>query len=329
MGSLQLADVQEIAIENYLSQIDDEDICSEIMEGLTAKDKYISSKFFYDKLGSSLFEEITALDEYYPTRTEKLILSDILSAVDIDLNNLSIVELGSGDPSKITLLLQQIPQDTLRTINYYPVDICEEEIVKSVEALTQTFPLNSITGIVADFHRHLHVIPRRGCRLFCFFGSTIGNFTMEQSKLFLQKLDQVMDSGDHILLGLDMYKDIDIIERAYNDSKGITARFNLNILNVVNNTISSDFSTEDFRHIAFYNQKEHRIEMHLKCCRPLTVNTRRYGSISFKENEYIHTENSHKFTYERIEQLCRWGRFSSYSIYHDAEKWFSIVHAVK
>lgn len=321
---------EHITIENYLPQIGENRMRDEIMAGLTARQKYILPKYFYDTVGSELFEEITALEEYYPTRTEKQILSTIISDLQLDMGNKSIIELGSGDPSKITLLLKQIPYPILQTINYYPVDICESEIIKSVDSLTQEFSLRNICGIVADFHHQLHCIPKDNCRLFCFFGSTIGNFSMEEAQRFLNNLSAVMNPGDQLLLGVDIVKDISILERAYNDSKEVTARFNLNILNAVNRIMGTNFSLDDFYHKAHFNKELSRIEMHLYALRDMVIAIEDADCfIEIKKGETIHTENSHKFTPERIQQLCDWGGFSNHRISHDPRKWFGIVYATK
>lgn len=322
--------IKEFAIQNYLSSVETGSMYDEIMTGLTSNPKYILPKFFYDKAGSELFEEITQLYEYYPTRVEKQILSEILNMIDIDLDCLTIIELGSGDPSKIKLLLNQIPRQLLRTINYFPVDICDAEIEKCVEILSEEYPLKHICGIIADFHHQLHVLPKEGNRLFCFFGSTIGNFTMEEAKEFLLRLQREMKPGDSLLLGVDMVKYIPVIERAYNDSEGVTARFNLNILEVVNHIIGSDFCIDDFEHLAFFNKEQHRVEMHLRALKDMIVildHSSRF--ITLRKNETIHTEYSHKFTSDKIEQLCEWGGFSAYKICNDPQGWFSIIYAVR
>lgn len=322
--------VKEITIQNYLPGTGAREVYEEIITGLTSRQKYIPPKYFYDKTGSELFEEITRLKEYYPTRTEKRILRNIMDIIRIDLRELSIVELGSGDPSKISLLFKQIPEDILETINYYPVDICEEEIIRSVDELTCTFSLNSITGIVADFHHQLHVIPKKRCRLFCFFGSTIGNFTTEEAERFLRQLEREMKPGDRLLLGVDVVKDKTIIEKAYNDSKGITARFNLNVLNVVNRILGTDFRSDDFEHLAFYNEKFDRIEMHLKALTDVRVMGRGMTApICIRKDETIHTENSHKFTFDKIGRFCEWGRFTDYTVCYDPKEWFGMVYAIK
>ncbi len=322
--------IKELDIKNYLPHIGRTRVHDEIMTGLMAPQKYIPSKYFYDTRGSELFEEITSLDEYYPTRTEKQILSNLFNILKINLRHMSIVELGSGDPSKITLLLQQQPDRVLRTINYYPVDICESEIIKSVEALSEQFPLHTINGIVADFQQQLHVLPKDGQRLFCFFGSTIGNFTMEEAERFIRQLEKEMQPGDRFLLGVDMVKDTDVVERAYNDSQGVTAQFNLNMLNVVNGLLGTDFRAHDFEHLAFFNKEKSCIEMHLRALKDIIVMPRDSSDfITLKKNETIRTENSHKFTYDKIKQLCQWGGFSQYTICHDPQGWFSVVYAVK
>ena len=322
--------IKELAIQNYLSSVEAGSMYDEIIAGLTSCPKYILPKYFYDKTGSELFEEITRQDEYYPTSVEKQILSSIFDMIDIDLECLTIIELGSGDPSKIKLLLHQIPDQLLRTINYFPVDICDAEIEKCVGELSEEFSLNHICGIVADFHHQLHVLPKEGNRLFCFFGSTIGNFTIEETEKFLRQLQKEMRPGDSLLLGVDMVKYIPVIERAYNDSKGITARFNLNILEVVNDIIGSDFCVSDFEHIAFFNKELHRIEMHLKALKDMIVildHSSRF--ITLHKNETIHTEHSHKFTSDKIKQLCEWGGFSEYKICNDPLGWFSVIYAVR
>lgn len=322
--------IKDIAIQNYLTTLGIAKASEEIMAGLTARQKYIPSKYFYDTRGSELFEEITSLEEYYPTRMEKQILSNILDRIPIKLCHLNIIELGSGDPSKISLLLRQIPENTLRTISYYPVDICEMEIVKCVDQLSHHFPLNSISGIVADFHHQLHVLPKNENRLFCFFGGTIGNFTAGEAESFVRRLEREMRPGDRLLLGVDMVKDISVVERAYNDAEGVTAKFNLNILNAINRIIGTDFNPDEFEHVAFYNKDLHRIEMHLRARKNIEIRSHHTDKpIRIKQDETIHTENCHKFNYAKIKQICSWGCFQAFKVCHDPRNWFGVVYAVK
>ncbi len=318
-------DKQNIELINYLPNIGISSVVKEITEGLNATPKTISPKFFYDGKGSNLFEQITHLKEYYPTRTEKIIISTVGENLDIDFNHLNIIELGSGDASKISLLLQQIPTNTLKTVNYFPVDISQSAIEKSAEELIQKFELKSITGIVVDFFHQLKLIPKPGKRLFCFFGSTIGNYNPKQTEEFMTHLGNSMQKGDCLLLGMDMVKDSSILENAYNDKKGVTAKFNKNILNVVNNLTDSDFSTSDFKHYAFFNGKKNRIEMHLKALKDVEVNLGSEKTYILK-GETIHTENSYKFNLDDIERFGMWAGLKTVQVFNDPNKWFSLVY---
>lgn len=320
-----------IRVRNYLPDIGLDTVREEILKGLRAKPKYISSKFFYDKKGSRLFEEITGLEEYYPTRTEKKILATIGKNLDLDFSGFSIIELGSGDHSKIRLLLDKIPGETLATVRYYPVDISQSAIISSAEKLADEFPALRIEGIVADFISQLHLIPKRGKRLFCFFGSTIGNFNEHEIRKFMNDLGKQMQEGDHFLLGLDMIKDISVLTRAYNDESNITAQFNKNILNVVNRLIDADLRPDLFDHIAFYNRVENRIEMHLKALEDMEINIGRVvkDRIYVHKGEMIHTEHSHKFDENRISVMGDWAGLKTERMLADENGWFSLVHYKK
>lgn len=317
-----------IHLINHLHEIGIGSIKEEILNGLLSEQKHISPMFFYDDKGSELFEEITKLDEYYLTNTEKKILSTILDELEIDFSELNIIEFGSGDSSKISLFLNQIPEHYLFKIKYLPVDISQAAIEKSANELIRNFPALQINGIVADFFRQLKVIPNACNRLFCFFGSTLGNFKPEQVKDFMLLLGNEMQTGDSFLLGLDMVKDLNIIEMAYNDQQGITADFNKNILNVVNNLIGSDFNSNNFKHIAFYNQEKSRIEMHLEALKDQSIYL---GSetIYMNAGERIHTENSYKFNLKTIQQIGKWAELNVENIITDDNKWFSLVHYKK
>lgn len=321
---------QQVKVLNFLAKIGISNVKEEILAGLKAKQKYISPKFFYNDWGSELFEQITHLDEYYPTRTEKSIISSFVKDLNIDLENLNIIELGSGDASKINLFLEQIPTNKLQTINYFPVDISQSAIEKSANELLHRLPLNSITAVVVDFFHQLHLIPKQGKHLFCFFGSTIGNFTSQEAEIFIQDLSNHMQKGDSLLLGMDMVKDISILEAAYNDQKGITAQFNLNMLNVVNSLTGANFNTSDFEHHAFFNTSLNRIEMHLRANKDLEIlfplkNER----IHFTKGETIHTENSHKFTSRRIHEFAAFANLNIEKVFTDDKEWFSLVHYIK
>lgn len=316
-----------IKLVNHLPYIGNQQLKREIMAGLKAFPKYISSKFFYDEKGSELFEIITELDEYYPTRTEKSILSTVVRELDLDFSGLSIIELGSGDHSKIRLLLQQIPENALSTIKYFPVDISKSAIEKASRHLADEFPMLHINGVVADFIHHLNLIPETENRLFCFFGSTIGNLDRTEMKKFMQLLGTEMQAGDSLLLGMDMVKDTYIMERAYNDNRQITAAFNKNILNVINILAGTHFDPAEFEHFAFYNKREKRIEMHLKAGKNMVIHVNSgTDDIHIKKGETIHTENSHKFTKDQVRTIGSWAKLDVEAIFTDNRQWFSLVH---
>lgn len=314
-------------IVNYLPKRGISAVQDEIITGLKSPQKYISPKYFYDQLGSELFEAITQLEEYYPTRCEKEILSSLVTQLDVNFHELDIVELGSGDASKIKTIFKQIPPEILASINYYPVDISQSALENSVQDIMEEFELNNITGIVADFlHQHDYA-PRRNKRLFCFLGSTIGNFTPNEVENFIKELGEVMEEGDALLLGVDMVKDRVVMESAYNDKKGITANFNKNVLTVINSQIQSNFNTDDFDHLAFYNQVNRRIEMHLRAKSDLQITMGCTNEIiGIKKDETIHTENSCKFTVDKLEEIGKCGGLKIRQIFSDSKGWFSLVH---
>ena len=313
-------------IINNLKEIDSGKVKEEILEGLTSQSRYISPKYFYNAGGSQLFEAITELEEYYLTRTEKAILSGIGNSLEIDFTDLNIVELGSGDPSKIRQLLQQIPSEKLSTINYYPLAISHTAVENSMDQLTEEFPEIEVTGIVADFMQQFKSLPKINNRLFCFLGSTIGNFQPKELVTFMRNLGSEMEAGDHLLLGLDMVKDSRVIHRAYNDSQQVTAAFNKNILNVVNGIVDTSFDATDFEHLAFYNEKKQRVEMHLKAVRDRKIRINgNQATMDIKKGDTIHTENSYKFSRRDIETIGMHAGLKPDSVFTDEKKWFSLV----
>jgi len=286
--------------------------------------------FFYDDYGSELFEKITALPEYYPPKIEFTLLKKISAIIKNELKGVDIVELGSGDCSKISILLDSVSQKDLKTIKYLPLDVCQEAIEKSLSILIEQFPDIKVHGIVADFLTQLHLIPNSRKRIFCFFGSTIGNFSREKAVQFIKELNSTMNTGEMLLLSFDMVKDKNIMEKAYNDSKKLTAKFNLNILKVINKIAKTNFNTDDFQHVAYYNQKNSRIEMHLKARKNIKISTPYLGQdITLKKGETIHTENSYKFTYTSIRNLIKPGHFTIDKVFTDKNNWFSIIKIIK
>lgn len=319
-----------IQIDKYLPNDGDKRIKEDIIAGLSGTSKKISCVFFYDKVGSKLFEEITKLPEYYLTRTEIPLIEKAASQLSSSLKNVDIVELGSGDCTKISILLDAVPKENRESICYVPFDVSMSAVENSSTILLNKFPGIKIKGIVADFMTQLDIISNESKKVFCFLGSTIGNLSIEQAQEFLINISTIMNTGDLLLLGFDMVKNKTILEKAYNDSQNITDKFNKNILNVINNHINSDFKTENFEHIALYNEKLSRIEMHLKTTCDFEVFIPDLQSyISMKKGETIHTENSYKFTEENIINMAKGADLKIQHIYTDEDKWFSLVQLIK
>ncbi len=315
-----------ITISDLLATENKEDIVTEVFEGLSQKQKEISSRFFYDHAGSTLFEKITALPEYYPTRTEKSILLENASEIIRFSEGADIIELGSGDCSKISILLNAVAKDKMNSVCYVPVDVSESAILKSAKILTGKYPEIRIHGLLADFMKQLTDLPGNGKKLIYFLGSTLGNITRQRADEFLKNLKALMQPGDSFILGLDMVKDIEILEAAYNDKQGVTEMFNKNILHVINEVAETDFSPELFAHKAFYNHDEARIEMHLRARQDMTVASPLFSrSIKIEKGETIHTENSHKFTEEDINRFAKITGMTIENIFKDAQKWFFVV----
>lgn len=323
-------DLQEsIKIHNLLPEIGIESIRQEIIDGLESESKQISPKYFYNAEGGALFEKITTLNEYYPTRCEKEILANLIRNLNVNFNNMDIIELGSGDASKISLIFNQLSANTLKTINYFAIDIDQSAIKKSIKQLTKLYNVNC-TGIITDFYHKLEIPPSSNQRLFCFFGSTIGNFNPIEAETFIKQLGSIMKKGDALLLGADMIKDISVIERAYNDQQKVTEAFNKNILNTVNSFLETNFETSNFEHLAFYNTEKSRIEMHLKSLKDQEIKNK-YASktIKIKKGETIHTENSHKFNQKQLKHFGEIAKLSLDHIFSDPQGKFSLSYYVK
>lgn len=317
-------------IDDHLARIGADEIRASVLGDLAHEPRRIASMHFYDRRGSELFEAITGLPEYYPTRTEKGILRSASAEIAGELRDIDIVELGSGDCSKISILLDAVDADAMDGIRYVPVDVSCPAIEKSAGELAARFPRLSVYGMVADFNRQLHVLPDNRRRLFCFLGSTLGNLSPHQADDFFAYLSSAMTGRDTLLIGFDMIKEKDILERAYNDSSNITAAFNRNILNVVNRIAGTDFDPALFEHRAFYNEGHARVEMHLRATEDLAVSCPYLSRpMVFKEGDDIHTENSYKFTAEDIGRFARVAGLEVASSYTDDQGWFSLVRFVK
>lgn len=273
----------------------------EARRGLTSTPKVLSPVWFYDERGSELFDEITRLDEYYPTRAERAILT--AHARDIaDLTRAStLVELGSGTSDKTRLLIEaMLAGDTLD--RFVPFDVSEQTLRASASAVASEYAL-SVRAVVGDFHRHLARIPRSGRRLIAFLGGTIGNFDPVQRHRFLMDLDASMDHDEWFLLGADLVKDPARLVAAYDDRRGVTAEFNRNALRVLNRELGANFDVEAFQHVARWNAAESWIEMWLRSRRPQQVRVQQLGlDLALAAGEEIRTEISAKFTVEGLHE---------------------------
>ncbi len=284
--------------------------------GLTARQKSLPAKYFYDRGGSLLFEQITELPEYYPTRTEATLLEEILPGLIGEFLPDDIVEIGAGTSEKTRRVLDAVTAGG-RQVRYVPLDVDRLTLESTAARLLGEFPGLSVHAIVGDFERDLaRVPPPAGRRLAMFLGSTIGNLDEEPRQRLLEGLRDILpDRADRLLLGVDLVKDVKILEAAYDDAAGVTRDFNRNILNVINRGVDGDFRPEAFRHLAFYNAVASRVEMHLVAESPQVVKLGRLGlTIRFRPGDAIWTESSYKFTRPGVEimlaeaglRLVRW-----------------------
>lgn len=299
----------------------------EVLDGLRKRQKRIPSKYFYDKHGSELFEQITELEEYYPTRTEKKIMEDNIDAISRAIGMESvIIELGSGSSIKTRLLLNHIPDVSA----YVPVEISEKQLLETVRNLKEEYPELTIKPVCADYTKPFQVPPiEQSFEYYLIFypGSTIGNFRPRQAQHFLETISSLLVKGGGLLIGVDLKKDRQILEDAYNDSKGITAEFNKNMLVRLNRELDADFDVDLFEHTAFYNDEKGRIEMHLVSLEAQTVHIDG-EDIHFEKGETIHTENSYKYSLNEFADLVQdW--FEVKKVWTDEEDLFSLQYLVK
>ncbi len=300
------------------------DAAREIVAGLAAPGAFISPKFFYDSLGSRLFEAITALPEYYPTRIEKGLLSrrgaEIAKAAGAGV---TLIDLGAGNCEKARILLGE-----LSPAQYVAVDISAEFLQGALAALRRDFPHVGILGVGTDISSEL-ALPPAVCedrRLFAYLGSSIGNFTPEDASSLLARIRQQLRRGGGLLIGVDLVKPERVLHEAYNDALGVTAAFNLNILRHVNSLIGSDFDTRDWRHCAFFDAAHSRIEMHLEAKRGLRVRWPE-GAREFAQGQRIHTENSYKYRPQDFRAMLERAGFSRVDAWTDDRRWFALFHA--
>jgi len=296
----------------------------DVIGDLSRHPKRLSPKYFYDAAGSELFEQITLLPEYYPTRTELAILRDCGRAIAAIIpSGAALVEFGAGATTKVRLLLNECSLGA-----YIPVDISGDFLKAQAEGLRADFPSLQVYPVAADFTAPFELpeaigdMPKVGF----FPGSTLGNFEPHEAGAFLRSSREILGRSARMVIGVDLEKDERVLYDAYNDSAGVTARFNLNVLHRINRELGGDFDTGAFVHRAVYNRDRHRIEMHLISKRALTA--RVLGrKFSFRPGESIHTENSYKYSFERFAALARSAGWKPVESWTDEAGMFS-VHAL-
>jgi dimethylhistidine N-methyltransferase len=313
-------------VEAYSTQ--KPELFSEIVSaGLTASQKSLPCRYFYDEAGSRLFELICELPEYYLTRTERSILEANAVAILAAAGHVSsLVEFGSGSGCKTRILLDAAFNSTSADFEYTPIDISGEFLYNSARSLLNDYPTLRITAIASEYYDAISLLPRSaGPRLFLFMGSNIGNFSPPEAVKFLEHVRSGMNNSDRLLVGVDLHKDAEVLEPAYNDSQEITARFNKNILVRINRELGADFNLDLFEHQAPFVEDRSRIEMRLVSVCVQDVNIVALGRrFSFAEGEYIHTENSHKYSLAAIRELAHEAGLTFMERWSDDRGWFAV-----
>ena len=286
----------DLSLDNYLAaDAADAALRRDVRDGLTQQPKTLPPKWFYDAVGSDLFDQITRLPEYYPTRAEAQILAARAGEIATASRADTLVELGSGTSEKTRALLDALrEQGSLR--RFIPFDVDPSVLQLAGQAIQQEYPGVEINAVCGDFEEHLGKIPAVGRRLVAFLGSTLGNLTPGPRAEFLVSVSEMMQPGDTLLLGTDLVKDVDRLVRAYDDSAGVTAQFNRNVLTVVNRELGADFDVPAYEHVAKWNADEERIEMWLRSTRPQRVHIAALNlDVDFADGEEMLTEVSCKF----------------------------------
>jgi L-histidine N-alpha-methyltransferase len=315
MAPATTATKRRIAIESHLDGSEARSLVEDVRAGLSAPFKEIPPKHFYDTRGALLFERICTLPEYYQTRTERAILAARAGHIAALTRASELLELGSGSATKTRLLIDSLIEvGTLR--RYIPVDCTEMMVREAAQELADEYPKLRVHGVIADFERHLELLPAgTGRRLTIFLGGTIGNFPPQARRDFLSALAGSMRSADHLLIGVDLVKDPAVLQAAYDDAEGVTAQFNRNLLAIINRELGADFDLSAFAHVALYDEQRQWIEMRLRARSAQRVHiTALAMDVDFSRGEEIRTEISAKFTRERMTseleaaglRLCAW-----------------------
>jgi L-histidine Nalpha-methyltransferase len=300
----------------------------DVIQGFNQKQKSLPPKYFYDDFGSELFEKICELPEYYPTRTEAWILSQYATEIAQITGSCELIELGSGSSTKTCILLdayQKIADDR----RYLPIDISGGILKTSVLQLRQQYPDFFIQGLQGSYQQalaHLESNSSISSRMIFFIGSSLGNFTSQESERFLNQIARTLNPGDYFLLGIDLQKPKEILEAAYNDSQGVTAAFNLNMLSHLNWRFQGNFNIDLFTHQAIYNQDNTQIEMYLHCQQSHFVSLDKLNiKVSFQAGESILTEISRKFNLANMQKQLALQGLETLKTWTDSQEWFGLI----
>lgn len=319
---------------DYLTTVDTLPTVQEgmdVVQGLSAQPKSLPPKYFYDNVGSQLFEQITALPEYYLTRTETAILEEVADAIATLTGPCELVELGSGSATKTRILLDAYCRQAA-TCRYVPVDVSGGMLEDSARQLLAEYPELKVHGLVSTYEPALAQLPERHlpARMIAFIGSTLGNLTPTECSQFLSHVSAAMAPGDYFLLGIDLRKEKSRLEAAYNDSQGVTAQFNLNMLQHLNWRFQGNFDLTQFRHVAFYNEIEHQIEIYIESQMRQTVTLKALNlTVTFEAGERLLSEISRKFDLAEIATLLQQFQLNCVQTFSDSEQQFGLLLATK
>ncbi len=303
----------------------------DVILGLTQTPKTLPARYFYNQRGSELFEQICELPEYYPTRTEAQILQQYAQEIAQMTGACELVELGSGSSTKTRLLLDAY-QALGSKFRYVPIDVSGEILVESARQLRQDYPKLDIQGLVGTYTQAMEKLTPSSfpSRLIFFLGSSLGNFSSQDCDRFFSQIKAALDAGEYFLLGVDLQKPKHLLEAAYNDSQGVTAQFNLNMLEHLNQRFAGNFDPKLFEHWAFYNEEFNQIEMHLRSLQSQTVCLEALNlKIKFEAGETIRTEISRKFDKDEMKQQLQAQGLKPLTVWTDPKQWFGLFLAQK
>ena len=299
----------------------------DVARGLTAPQKWLPPKYFYDARGSELYEQICDLPEYYPYRAERDIFTTYAAEIHAEIGRLALIEFGSGNAAKTRHLLDAYEQAETPFV-YCPVDISDTMLEATAARLLEDYRYISMKVMHADFAGHPEVVQafQVGKKALAFFGSSLGNFTREESTAFLKQSASIMEAEDIFILGIDLKKSPDILIPAYDDAQGVTAAFNLNVLHRINRELGGQFDVQRFEHVALYNDEQGRIEMHLRSRQVQHIPiTKIEQVVSFQAGETIHTENSCKYTVDEVRALGAQANLDLRRTWLDRQRYFLLA----